>query len=219
MPFLVDYCYISSSSSSCRAISRDITDPLLLPLPIVPRFRQVLWVISHIYTELMYVCSSWSPCLCSDMWRGPHKYITDDLVPTPPAVCRMSGSSNLDSFRDRWLVAVQLLFFRVLPPGLVQYCSQHSCVVVVKREREKGSGKSARSVLMMIIMIYIYIPFLMTDFMHSLGYIIGEVSGFMTILKTFKSDTLVKWAYSERLPHWWYWLHSSQLSKHYISIG
>ena len=26
----------------------------------------------------------------------------------------MSGSSNLDSFRDWWLVALQLLFYRVL---------------------------------------------------------------------------------------------------------
>ena len=45
---------------------------------------------------------------------------------------RMSGSSNFDSFRDGWLVAVQLLFCGVLSPGLVQYCSQHSCVIAVK---------------------------------------------------------------------------------------
>ena len=30
----------------------------------------------------------------------------------------MSGSSNLDIFRDGWLVAVQLLFSGVLPIGL-----------------------------------------------------------------------------------------------------
>ena len=29
-------------------------------------------------------------------------------------------------------MAVQLLLCGVLPPGLVQYCSQHSCVVAVK---------------------------------------------------------------------------------------
>ena len=29
-------------------------------------------------------------------------------------------------------MAVQLQLCRVLPPGLVQYCSQHSCVVAVK---------------------------------------------------------------------------------------
>ena len=43
----------------------------------------------------------------------------------------MSGSSNLDSFRDDWLVAIQLQLCRVLSPGLVQYCSQHSCVIAV----------------------------------------------------------------------------------------
>ena len=43
----------------------------------------------------------------------------------------MSGSSNLDSFRDGRQVAVYLMSFGVLPPGLVQYCSQHSCVIAV----------------------------------------------------------------------------------------
>ena len=43
----------------------------------------------------------------------------------------MSGSSNLDSFCDRWLVTVQLLLCEVLPPGLVHYCLQHSCVIAV----------------------------------------------------------------------------------------
>ena len=28
--------------------------------------------------------------------------------------------------------AVQLLLFGVLPPGIVQYCSQQSCIVAVK---------------------------------------------------------------------------------------
>ena len=31
-----------------------------------------------------------------------------------------------------FMMAVQLLFFRVLPPGLVPYCSQHSCVIAIK---------------------------------------------------------------------------------------
>ena len=35
-------------------------------------------------------------------------------------------------FCDGWLVTVQLLVCGVLSPGLVQYCSQHSCVVAVK---------------------------------------------------------------------------------------
>ena len=49
-----------------------------------------------------------------------------------PYFSSMSGSSNFDSFRDGGSVAVQLLLCGVLPPGLVQYCSQHSCVVAVK---------------------------------------------------------------------------------------
>ena len=30
------------------------------------------------------------------------EYIIYELVPTSPAVSHMSGSSNFDSFRDRW---------------------------------------------------------------------------------------------------------------------
>ena len=36
------------------------------------------------------------------------------------------------NFCDGWQVAVLLLFCGVLPPWLVQYCSQYSCVVTVK---------------------------------------------------------------------------------------
>ena len=41
----------------------------------------------------------------------------------------MSGSCN---FRNGWRVAVQILFCWVLPPGLVHYCLQHSCVIATK---------------------------------------------------------------------------------------
>ena len=44
----------------------------------------------------------------------------------------MSGSSNLNSFRDRGQVAVQLVSCGVLLPGLVQDCTQHSCVIAIK---------------------------------------------------------------------------------------
>ena len=43
----------------------------------------------------------------------------------------MSGSSNLNSFRDGRQVAVQLVSCGVLLPGLVQDCSQHSCVISI----------------------------------------------------------------------------------------
>ena len=33
---------------------------------------------------------------------GPQEYITYELVPTSPAVFRVSGSFNFDSFRDGW---------------------------------------------------------------------------------------------------------------------
>ena len=91
-----------SSSSSCRAASTDIPDPLSQPVSIVHRFRRVLKSTSCIGIELLYVGSSWSSCLCSSMWRGPQEYIAYEFVPTSPVVSRMSGSSNLDSFRDGW---------------------------------------------------------------------------------------------------------------------
>ena len=47
-------------------------------------------------------CSNWSPCLWSSIWRCPQVYITYELVPTSPAVSRISSSSNLDSFHDEW---------------------------------------------------------------------------------------------------------------------
>ena len=47
-----EFIYISSSSSSCRAISTDIPDPLSPPLPIIYGFRQVLRATSFIYTEV-----------------------------------------------------------------------------------------------------------------------------------------------------------------------
>ena len=34
------------------------------------------------------------------MWKDPQEYITYEIVSTTPAVSRMSGSSNLERFRD-----------------------------------------------------------------------------------------------------------------------
>ena len=66
------------------------------------------------------------------MCGGPQEHITYNLVFASPAVSGMSGSSSLYSFRDRWLVAVQLALCGVLLPGPVQYCSQHSCIIAVE---------------------------------------------------------------------------------------
>ena len=123
--------YLSSSSSG-RAISTDISDPLSPPLPIIHCFQEVFRATSRIYSELLYVGSSWSSCLYTSTWRGPQEYITYERVPTSSAVSCMSGSSNFDSFHDGRKVAVQLLLCWVLPPGLFQYCSQYSCIVAVK---------------------------------------------------------------------------------------
>ena len=71
--------------------------PFLATSPNRSRFQQVLRDISRILTELLYVGSSWSPCFCHV--KGS---ITYELVPTSPAVSCMSGSSNLNSFRDGW---------------------------------------------------------------------------------------------------------------------
>ena len=121
--------FLCTTSLSCRTISTDIYDSLSPPLPIIHCFRQVFSTTSRIGTELLYVGSSWLSCLCSSMWRAPLEYITYELIPTSPAESCMSGSYNFDSFRDGWLVAVLQLLCGVLPPGLIQYCSQHSCIV------------------------------------------------------------------------------------------
>ena len=34
--------------------------------------------------------------------KGPQEYVTYEFILTSPAVSRMSGSSNVDSFRDGW---------------------------------------------------------------------------------------------------------------------
>ena len=72
--------------SSCHATSLDLRDTLLQPLCIIHRSRLISKAISCISTELLHVDSSWSPCLCSSMWRGPGKYVTYEFVFTPPAV-------------------------------------------------------------------------------------------------------------------------------------
>ena len=73
----------------------DLPNPLSPPISIVHNPQQVLQATSCIGTELLYTGSSWS-----SMWRGPQEYIAYEFVLTFPAVSRMSGSSNLDSFPD-----------------------------------------------------------------------------------------------------------------------
>ncbi len=100
MFFLQCQVYVVSSSSSCRAASTDIPDTLSPRLPIIYRLWQVLRSTSRILTQLLYVCSSWWSNFCPAIYGGPQEYITYELVPASLAVSCMSGSSNLDNFRD-----------------------------------------------------------------------------------------------------------------------
>ena len=76
--------------------SVQISMTLSPPFSIVHCFRPVFRTISRIGTELLYVGSRGSSCLCSSMWRGPLEYVTYKFVPTSLAVSCMSGSSNFD---------------------------------------------------------------------------------------------------------------------------
>ena len=120
------------SSSSCCATSTDLPDSFSPPISIVHRSQELFKAISCNSTELLYIGSSWLSCLCSSIRRVPLKYIAYEYVLTSPAVSHMPGSSNLDSFHDGLYVAIQLLLWEVLLPGLVQYCLQQSCVIGVK---------------------------------------------------------------------------------------
>ena len=86
-------------SSSYRAISTDIPDPLSPHFPIVYYFRQILRATSRMGTDLLYVDSSWTFCLCSSMGRGPQEHLNHEIVLASPTVSRVSASSNFDSFR------------------------------------------------------------------------------------------------------------------------
>ena len=56
--------------SSCYATSTDLPDLLLPPVSIIHHSQQVFKATSYIGTELLYIGSSRSSCLCSSMWRG-----------------------------------------------------------------------------------------------------------------------------------------------------
>ena len=86
--------------SLCRTAITDLS--LSTSVFIVHRSWEIFKAISCIDTELLNIGSSWSSYLCSVMWRGPQEYVVYEFAFTSPAVSRMSGSSNLDSFCDGW---------------------------------------------------------------------------------------------------------------------
>ena len=61
----------SSSSSSCRAASTDIPDPLSPLLPIIHRLRQVFWVTSCV-PHIAAVCKFGGPVVSAFAW--PHMW-------------------------------------------------------------------------------------------------------------------------------------------------
>ena len=87
-------------SSSCRAASTDIPEPLSPLFPIIHRLRQVFRLHPVSSHSCCYVSSCWSSYFCTSICGGPQEYIAYELVLASPAVSRVSGSSNLYSFRD-----------------------------------------------------------------------------------------------------------------------
>ena len=113
------------SSSSCRAGSMDIPDPLSPLLPIVHRLWQVLWTTSRILTECMFVLVVLP--LLGHVWgsTGAHH------LWARPCLSSMSGSSNLNSFCDRRQVAVQLVSCSRLHAAFLCNCRLASSPVVL----------------------------------------------------------------------------------------
>ena len=99
------YIYISS----CCTISTDISDPLSTPLPIIHCFWQVFRATSSICTEQLYVCSSWTSCFCSSLWRDQQEYITYELIPTSPAVSRKQILRTY-SLPEETIAAIMMLY-------------------------------------------------------------------------------------------------------------
>ena len=92
----------------------------------------VFWSICRILRSenrpFFIIVLTWSASLWL-VWKLAHSF---QLVIPSLALSRMSGSSIFESVLDWWKMVAQLLLCGVLPPGIVQYCLQHSCVISVK---------------------------------------------------------------------------------------
>ena len=71
----------SSSSSSSRAASTDLPGPLSPPVSIVHCSREAFKAISCVSTEMLYIGSSWSSCLCEGVYRSIS--LTSSSFPCP----------------------------------------------------------------------------------------------------------------------------------------
>ena len=74
---------------------------------------------SSICTRVINVNLCWSANIGVSMCRSPLKKVTYGFMLTSLAMLSMFCLSYLDSLCDRKLVAIQLLFCRVLPPEYV----------------------------------------------------------------------------------------------------
>ena len=106
-------------SSSCRATSKHLPDPLSPLVSIIHCSREVFKAISCIGTELLYIRSCWSFCL----WRDPQEYFVCEFCRTSPAVSRMSGSAGcfvrycLQGLFSPWsFFSIRLLSIHVVHP-------------------------------------------------------------------------------------------------------
>ena len=107
--------------------------PSLATPPYRPSLPQIFRATSRIYTALLYASSSWSPCL-SRPFEGVHKSISLMsssllLQQCPASLARLILIVFV--LGGRW--SYSCCFVECFPPGLFQYCFQHSCVVTVKR--------------------------------------------------------------------------------------
>ena len=78
--------------------------------------------------------------------KGSIKYVAYETILTSPAVSHMFCSSNLNHFRGRWSVSVQLLFRWMLLPG---FNIVHSIIVQVP-----SSLFSMRLVSVYVVFLY-----------------------------------------------------------------
>ena len=93
---------ISSSSSLCCTASTDLSDPLSPPSlsSIAPGRSSRLYPVSAL-SCCIYILAG-RPAFARPCKGCPQEYIAYESVLISPAVSRMSGSSNFDSFRDGW---------------------------------------------------------------------------------------------------------------------
>ena len=103
-----------------------IPGPLALLLPIVHHLWQVFRATSRILTELLYVCSSWSSCFAWP-YAGVHRstsLMSSSLLLQRCPACLVRLTWIVFMMGGRWPYSWCFV-------GLVQYCSQHSCVIPV----------------------------------------------------------------------------------------